>query len=224
MLKKIILFLSLITYMLANYNPSPIYFTQEEENFIKNNPIINVGTETNCAPFDFVEDGKYKGFAKDYLDLIEEKSTLKFNYISDTWENLLTKAKNKEIDMLPCLAKSPKRKEFLLFTEAYLTTRDFLFTKDDNNTIKTIDDIKEKRIVIIKGYPQEEIFKRDYPSVKIYYVNNFFDAIDAVITNKADFFIACNAMMNYYTKKHNITNLIRKFNFGIRFVILCFFV
>ncbi len=214
MLKKIFLFLLLFTYTFANQNTSDIIFTTKEKNFIKNNPIITVGAETDWAPFDFFENGKYTGFAKDYLDLIEQKSGLKFNYITDTWENLLLKAKNKEIDMLPCLAKTEEREEFLLFTENYIITRDYLFAKEDNNTIKSVGDIKGKRAAIIKNYVQEETFKNHYPDVKLHYSNNLLNSMDAVITNKADFFVANIALMNYHSKKHSISGLQAKFQFG----------
>ena len=214
MLKKLLLFLFLVTYIFANQNSLDAIFTTEEKSFIENNPIVTVGAETDWAPFDFVENGKYTGLAKDYLDLIEQKSGLKFNYITDTWENLLLKAKNKELSILPILAKTEEREEFLLFTKSYITTRDYLFTKDENNSIINIDDIQGKKVAIVKGYVHEEIFKKDYPAVEVYYVDNLLDGMDAVITNKADFIIANIALMNFYIKKHSISGLEPRFHFG----------
>jgi ABC-type amino acid transport substrate-binding protein/signal transduction histidine kinase len=214
MLKKLLLFLFLFTQIFANNNSTYIHLTTEEKSFIKNNPIINVGAETDWPPFDFVENGNYTGYAKDTLDLIEKKSGLKFNYITDTWKNLLSRIKNKEIDMLPCLAKSAQREKFLLFTEAYVTTRDYLFAKDDNNTINTITDINGKTAAVVRGYVQEETFKKDYPEVKLYYAKNLLDAMDAVITNKADFIVSNIALMSYYTKKFSVSTLQPKFHFG----------
>ena len=220
MFKKLLLFLLLFNYIFAEQNPTNTNFSQKENNFIKNNPIINVGAETDWAPFDFVENGEYTGLAKDYLDLIEKKSGLKFNYVTDTWENLLLKAKNKEIDMLPCLVKTEKREEFLLFTDNYITTRDYLYTKIDNNTIKSVSDIKGKRAAIIKDYVQEEIFKNDYPEIKLHYSNNLLDSMDAVITNKADFIVANIALMNYHSKKYSISGLEARFQFGLNWSLL----
>jgi len=214
MLKKLLLFLLLSSCILADQNSEYIYLTPEEKSFIKNNPIINVGAETNRPPFDFVKDGNYTGYAKDSLDLIEKKSGLKFNYITDTWTNLLSKVKNKEIDMLPCLSKTIQREEFLLFTESYITTRDYLFTNKHNDTIKTIDDVKGKRIAVVKDYEQIEKFKKDYPTIKLYYADNLLDAMDAVLTNKADFIVSNIALINYYTKEHSISGLKPRFHFG----------
>ena len=214
MLKRLLLSLFLFTYVIAHNNPIHTHLTNEEENFIKNNPIIKVGAETDWPPFDFVENGEYKGFAKDHLDLIEKKSGLKFEYITDTWENLLLKTKNKEIDMLPCLSKSDTREEYLLFTKNYVTTRDYLFANENNKNINTIDDIKGKTVSVVKNYIQEEVFKKEYPSVKLYYVNNILEAMDAVVTNKADFTVANIALMNYHIKRYSVTGLQAKFHLG----------
>ena len=94
--------LSILLFLFISFSQvfaNDINLTIQEKEFIKNNPIITVGAETDWPPFDFVENGKYTGVAKDYLDLIEQKSGLKFKYHMDTWNNLLTKAKNKQIDI-----------------------------------------------------------------------------------------------------------------------------
>ncbi len=48
--------------------------------------------------------------------------------------------------------------------------------------------MKNKTIAIPKGYVQEEYFKKNYPEIKIQLVDGLLEAIDAVITEKADFF------------------------------------
>jgi len=209
--------LSILLFLFISFSQvfaNDINLTIQEKEFIKNNPIITVGAETDWPPFDFVENGKYTGVAKDYLDLIEQKSGLKFKYHMDTWNNLLTKAKNKQIDMLPCLAKTPTREKFLLFTNKYITIRDYLITHKNNNTIDSIDKIDGKTVAIIKGYAQEETFLKKYPNVKIYYVNTFIESLDAVITKKADFIVSNIAIVNFHIKKHNLTELEPQFYFG----------
>ena len=47
-----------------------IELTEEERAFIAEHPIIVVGGEMDWPPMDYVEDGIYKGAAKDYLDEI----------------------------------------------------------------------------------------------------------------------------------------------------------
>ncbi len=208
-----ILFL-LFTFFLPNLNAfDNIVFSDEEKDFIKQNPIINVGAEKDWPPFDYVEDGQYKGLAKDYLDLIEKITSLKFNYHVNSWENLLEKTKNKELDLLPILAKNSKREKFLIFTNSYLSVRDYVFAKPTKD-LNSIKNFKDKTIAVVKGYVQEEYFKKNHPETKILLVNNILESIDAVITNKADFTVSNIAIINYLVKKHTIPNLNAKFHMG----------
>jgi ABC-type amino acid transport substrate-binding protein/signal transduction histidine kinase len=181
--------------------------TTEEKEFIKNNPIINVGAETDWPPFDYVENGKYKGIAKDYLEIIEKKTGLKFNYIYGyKWNDLLQMAFNKEIDLLPILSKTPNREKNLIFTSnSYITIKDYLYST--NKTYNTLNDLKDKSIVIEKGYVNEDFIKNNYPKIKIITVNNTLEAINLVITEKAEALISNIPQIEYLTKKNNISIL-----------------
>ena len=207
-LSLIVLFVSLTQSIASNIN-----LTSTEKEFIKNNPTIIVGAETDWPPFDFVDNGKHAGVARDYLNLIEQKSGLKFKYDIDTWENLLKKSKQNRIDLLPALSKSSDREKFLLFTDAYITTRDYLVSKNSTKNIQSISDMDGKTIAIVKGYVQDDIFQKKYPNVKIHYVNSFIESLDAIVTNKADFTVTNIAIINYHIQKHGFTELEPKFSF-----------
>jgi len=209
--------LSILLFLFISLSQSianDINLTIQEKEFIKNNPIITVGAETDWPPFDFVENGKYTGVAKDYLDLIEQKSGLKFKYEIDTWKNLVEKSKQKIIDILPSLSKSVEREKFLLFTEEYITARDYVITKKTANDLHSPSDLDGKTIAIVKGYIQDDIIKSKYPNIKIHYVNTFLQSLDAIITHKADFIVANSAIVNYHIQKYGFSQLEPKFYFG----------
>jgi len=75
-------------------------FTKEEQQWIKDNPIVTMGGEIDWPPFDFIDNAKqYKGIIKDYLKIFEQKSGIKFNVeTKPTWKELINALKNKEID------------------------------------------------------------------------------------------------------------------------------
>ncbi|XPV53844.1 MAG: transporter substrate-binding domain-containing protein [Halarcobacter ebronensis] len=80
------------------YSSDKITLTKKEKEFIKKHPIIKVGIETNWPPFEFVEEGEYKGLTKGYLDIISQQTGIKFQYIiDDSWSNLLQKPKLKKL-------------------------------------------------------------------------------------------------------------------------------
>ena len=204
MYKYLLLLLLLCNTLFANILTN---LTNEEKEFIKNNPLINVGAETDWPPFDYVENGKYKGIAKDYLEIIEKKTGLKFNYIYGyKWTQLLQMAFDKEIDLLPILSKTTNREKNLIFTSnSYMIIRDYLYST--NKTFETLNDLNGKSIVIEKGYANEDFIKDNYPKIKIITVNNTLEAIDLVITKKADALISNTPQIEYLTKKNTISTL-----------------
>ena len=207
-----IFFISLLS--LTQVIAKNIELTFEEKKFIRDNPQIIVGAERDWPPFDFVENNQYTGVAKDYLDLIAKKSGFEFKYEIDTWENLLKKTQEKSIDLLPAIYPSSDRKKFLLFTNNYITTRDYIITKKTTKGITSTSDLSGKTVAIVKSYVQDEIFRKKYPKVNIYYVNSFVESLDAVITNKADFIVSNIAIINYHIQKKGFTELEPKFYFG----------
>ncbi|MEG0367844.1 MAG: GGDEF domain-containing protein, partial [Coprobacillus sp.] len=52
----------------------------EEKEYIKKNPVIQVLTRDNQAPVQYAESGQVKGVAKDILDIVEEKTGVRFEY------------------------------------------------------------------------------------------------------------------------------------------------
>jgi two-component system, NarL family, sensor histidine kinase EvgS len=181
--------------------------TPEEKQFIKENPIINVGAEIDWPPFDYLEDGKYKGLAKEYLELIEKKTGLKFNYINGyKWNELLQMSFDKKIDLMPILSKTSNREKNLLFTSnSYMIIRDYLYSS--NKTFKTLNDLNGKSIAIEKGYASEDFIKNNYPKIRIIEVKDTLEAIDLLLTKKADALISNIPQIEYLTKKHNLGEL-----------------
>lgn len=209
---KLFLFLAFFTsFLLSNSN---LQLTQNEQLFIKNTPTIKVGIEYDWPPFDYVENGRYKGFAKDYLDLITKQTGLNFQLTVDTWQNLLEKTKNKQLDLLPFIGKDKHREKFLLFTEKYITVRNYIFA----NSLKynSMEDLKNKSIAITKGYIHKKYIEENYKSIKLVEVKKPIEAVDLLITNKVDAIVSDLANINYLKNQHNLVNIHPNFNFDKR--------
>jgi len=64
-----------------------ITWTEDEIAFINEHPVIRLGVDPAFVPFEFIDkDGKYKGIAADLLQLIGEKTGLRFEVVQGlTW-------------------------------------------------------------------------------------------------------------------------------------------
>ncbi|MDP8207187.1 MAG: PAS domain S-box protein [Candidatus Electryonea clarkiae] len=183
--------------------------TNEEQAWLADHPKIVVGGEMDWAPFDFVDDnGKYAGIANDYLTIISEKLGIEMEIVSGyTWDELLSKFKDREIDVLPAIYYSEERETYANFTTSYIEVTDFVFSREDDNSISSFDDLRDKTIVVVKGYTVEGLLEANYPEFDLLAASDIRDALAKVITGKADAFIGDIISTSYNITKYSLVGI-----------------
>ena len=124
-----------------------------------------------------------------------------------SWSEVLEKTQAGEIDVLPCVVKTPQRSEYLLFTRPYLSFPMVILTREDAPYISGVMDFKSEKIAIVKGYVTQEILGRNYPDRKFFLANNVDEALRAVSRGKVEAFVGNLASISYATQKLGLTNL-----------------
>lgn len=182
--------------------------TDEEKSWLNDHPVIRVGAD-RYPPFEIVnEKGNYNGIIPDYLKLIGGRLGIEFKPLLElTWAQVLSGTKDGTVDMAPGLNDTPERREFLAFTRTYLSTPMVIFTKDDFPSISGLADLADKSLSIPSGYSEIEIFKKQFPSIKIVEVESLIDALTAVATGKVEATVANLAVGDYLIQTHHLVNL-----------------
>jgi ABC-type amino acid transport substrate-binding protein len=89
--------------------------SQDELNYLKQNPIIKAHNEMSWAPYNFNKDGIAKGFSIDYLDLLASKLDIEIEYVSGySWDEFLGMIKGEKIDVIANIAKSQERAKYII--------------------------------------------------------------------------------------------------------------
>lgn len=70
------------TWASAGSRPSGLVFSDEEEMWIKQHPILRVAVLGELSPIEYVENGQLKGLSSEYLQLIARKTGLKFDFVA----------------------------------------------------------------------------------------------------------------------------------------------
>ncbi len=183
-----------------------IAYSEKERAWLDEDPTITVHNEERWMPFNFNENGQPKGFSIDYMELIGEKTGLKLKYITGTWDELLNKAKNKELDVLLNTVKTPERGAYLEFTDPYAKLLLSLFVRNDIEKIHSVEALFGKRVAMPKGFYGNSILKR-YPKIKIVPVKDAEAAVIATSLGKADAVYDIVPVVNYLMDKFAIDNL-----------------
>jgi len=168
-----------------------LHVTAEEKAWLTDHGKIIVGGEMDWAPFDFVDDtGQYTGIANDYLNIIGQKLGIEIEIITGlSWNELLTGMRKKEIDVLPAIYHTEERETFVHFTSPYLKLTEFIFANSSDETISRFTDLKEKTIVVVKGYAIEEELRFNYPEYNLITALTIQDALNKLVISEADAFI-----------------------------------
>jgi len=172
--------------------------SKEEKAWLQNKPLVNVGGELDWAPFDFVKDGKYQGISKEIIDLIVKKTDLNIQYITgQTWKELLQDFRVGKLDILPAMYFTDSREEYTNFTKPYFKIKDYVFARSDDKSIKTQDDLKNKKIAVLDGYAIIDNLIQKLPNIDLLRVNSIQEGINAVLVQKADVYIVSYPTMMY---------------------------
>ena len=182
--------------------------THEEKEWLVDHKIITLGANPEWHPIEFKQNNIYQGIAADYIRLIEKILGIRIEVIMDfPWKIMLSKAQNKEIDGITCIAKNEKRKQEFLFTRPYYACPYALITHKNNNTIHEFKSITNQRIAIEKGFYLDDYLQKKYPTIQKYYTKSTLDAIQAVADQTADAYIGNLLVINYYLKFNHFNQI-----------------
>ena len=187
---------------------SVVELTPGEREFIAKHPSIRLASTPNWPPFEMDENGAYAGIAADFIRMAATKAGLEIEAVFDPkWKAQVQKLQNHELDVAPGLNETDERKEYLVFTEPYITYYSAIFTRNDRSDIQSLDDLKGKTVALEKGYAVAKTIARDHPEIIVKQVDTSLDAIQAVSLGKADAYIGNQLVASYLLKKFTIINM-----------------
>jgi len=182
---KFLLLLYLIT--------TPIFFYGHEELKYHTGDTIFIASEPDYPPFCIVDkNGNADGFAVELFQAATKAVGLHSEIKIGIWSQIRQDLAKGRIDALPLVGRTPEREEMYDFTMPYLSLHGAVFVRKGTAGIETLDDLKNKRILVMKGDNAEEFVRRENISTKIFTTNTFEEAFkelkkgkyDAVITQR----------------------------------------
>lgn len=173
-------------------------FTQEEQAFINTHKTITVANEYDWIPFDYNEDNQAKGYTIDYIKLIFSKIDITPIFISDSWDNLITKFSTGEIDILPALEYNEEREDFLNYTKPYYTQEFSIITKINKFNFINIDDLSGKKVAMVKNWDLTKFLKENYKKINIIEFDNLDKVFESIKNNETELTIQNSLVANYF--------------------------
>jgi two-component sensor histidine kinase len=192
--------LFLITFFLnLNGITQKLKFTDIEQQWMKENPVIYFGYDPNWPPYEIYSSGTYSGICADFIEKISKSTGLIFLPKDNmTWEKSFEELKKNELMMVPGAGITEERKKHLIFTENYIRLPWVIVTKDETKKINHLRDLNNQKVSIPLGYLQEDILKNDFPKIKLQLRKNFSECLQDVSSGRSIATVGSLGSISYF--------------------------
>ena len=140
--------------------------TYEEIKYLKDNPILKVHNLDSLPPYNFTLNNYPKGFVIDYMELLGKVLGVKIEFIQNkSLKESFDMLKNNQLDILPNIAINDERKKTIDFTNYSLVNFQISLGVNKQSDIKSLSDLKNKKVSVVENFFLEDILKKEYPSI-----------------------------------------------------------
>ncbi len=148
---------------------------------------ILIAAEPDYPPYCSIdENGNAKGFSIDIFKAAARAAGLEVKIKVGLWNTIKQDLIDGRIDALPVVGRTPEREDIFDFTLPYLTLNGAIFTLKSNQSIQSLDDLKNKKILVMKGDNSDEFVRRVKLSDNILTTNTFDEAFKMLINGEGD--------------------------------------
>ena len=159
---------------------------------VKESGKLVIGTSADYPPYEFhaTVDGKdeIKGFDIDIAQAVADDLGVKLEIKDMDFDGLLVALQGDKVDMVFAgMTPTDERKENADFSDIYYTANhSFILRSGEENSVKSFDDLKGKKIGVQKGSIQEGIAKKNFDAENIKSLAKVTDLVLDLKNNKVD--------------------------------------
>jgi PAS domain S-box-containing protein len=166
--------------------------TSEERAWLDQKHTVRVRI-ADWPPYLIVKDDQPpQGIVIEYLKLIGERTGIRFKHeVTDQpFAEFLDRMKQRQgPDMTAVIVPTPKREQYLSFSETYIASPYVIFTREQDNPILDISGLTGKTLAVPRKFVVQEQLDRDYPEIRQALYDSDEAALQATATGQADAYI-----------------------------------
>ena len=163
---------------------------------------IYVGTNAEFPPFEYLENGKITGFDIELMNEIGKVLNADIKIQDMTFDGLLPALQLKKVDVVIAgMTATEERMKTVAFTQPYYTASQVIIVKEGDNSIKSFEDLKGKRVGVMLGFTGDTVVS-EIEGVKIERFNAAYAGIMALKADKADAVVLDSEPAKNYVKQN----------------------
>lgn len=160
---------------------------------IKKSGKVVIGVFSDKAPFGYVDsNGDYQGYDVYFAERIGKDLGVTIEYVSTDPASRVEYAATGKVDIvLANFTVTEERAQQVDFALPYMKVK-LGVVSPDSAIVKSIDDLKDKTLIVVKGTTAETYFEKNYPDVKLQKYDEYADAYNALLQGRGDAFSTDN--------------------------------
>ncbi len=186
-----------------------VFLTEAEQAWIKAHPVITVAGDPLRPPISFFnKDGAYAGILADYLDLVQERTGLRFSpRRAESLAAALEMVKQGRVDMVDAVEYSPERFRSIAFSNEHIRVDNVIVVPRDGRAIRHITELSEHSVGVMSGHLIEERLSRDVPKIHLHPFENLEAGLKELSMGRLDAFVIDLPTLDSLTQKLGLSNL-----------------
>jgi two-component system, cell cycle sensor histidine kinase and response regulator CckA len=130
---------------------------------------------------------KSEGFAVELLDAVARVMDLKLRRAVGPSHDMRPGLLAGQYDILPTYSYEPAREAFVAFSASYLELDGALFVNRHDKTIRTVDDLAGRTVLVVgPASPGERYVRQHLPKARLVYANGGEDGLRRIVARQAD--------------------------------------
>ncbi len=183
-----------------------IRLSAAEEAWLRKNKSVKIAMPDSLEPLSFADEyGQLLGIIPDYLNILSNRTGIKFEPVFSSLSDLSERIKTRQADLMPGF--SIPSTEFANLTIPCFTLQRVIINRTDEPFVRNIDDLKGKKIAAIRDTGLYHHMEEQHPGIRIYPVSNHLEGLNAVSEGSADALIGSLLSCGYLIQKHHLVNL-----------------
>lgn len=192
------------------YASGTVRLTDEERAWLDaRNGVIRLAPDPAFPPLEWFDEwGAYRGFVADCFRLIEERLGVRIEIVRcRTWDEVLEKAKLREIDGITAAQITPERKAYLSFTKPLVDIPNVIITRHEQQGMLEFGSMKDMSLAITSGNALHEYLRDNFPYLRLFPHPDDLACLHEVSFGRADATVINLAIAAWLIEKHGISNL-----------------
>ncbi len=151
------------------------------------NPVLKVGTDATYAPFETIDaSGNYVGFDMEFIKLVADELGVELELQNVGWDGIIPGLMNGNYDcLISAMTITAERKKQIAFSIPYFSIRQAIVVKENNNSVKTPDDLIGRTVAVQNG-TTGDLYASKIKNAKMKRFDTNPQAVQELINNNAD--------------------------------------